>query len=288
MTTCPYPRFDALRPSRPRTAPHRTSDLPRARHPHGRRPRPVRHRRRHQRRPLRRHQRRRWQQHERRRGLPEAPGHLRASAQGQPAGRRGPHRPDQAARPNASIGENYNQTQQAYTAKGLAELRQASAAWQRYLATKPAKPDADTANLMVQAYGPARPQAIRQGRRGAGDRHRQPQGDGEPLRPARDPGRGGQTGPQEHARRGQGPRAPPKDQRKQLKSAIDLQKSQLKRPAARPATERLSRSRAATIPRRAPVAQLAEQRTLIRRFQVRFLAGAWQRRRARSWHAVRA
>src|SRR6478672_3182680 len=41
---------------------------------------------------------------------------------------------------NASVGENYNQTQQAYTAKGLAELRQASAAWQRYLATKPAKP----------------------------------------------------------------------------------------------------------------------------------------------------
>jgi hypothetical protein len=55
---------------------------------------------------------------------------------------------------NASVGENYNQTQQAYTAKGLAELRQASAAWQRYLASKPAKPDADTASRMVQAYGP--------------------------------------------------------------------------------------------------------------------------------------
>jgi hypothetical protein len=55
---------------------------------------------------------------------------------------------------NASTGENYNQTQQAYTAKGLAELRAASAAWQRYLATKPAKPDVDTANAMTQAYGP--------------------------------------------------------------------------------------------------------------------------------------
>ena len=55
---------------------------------------------------------------------------------------------------NASVGENYNQTQQAYTAKGLAELRLASAAWQRYLATNPAKPDADTANVMTQAYGP--------------------------------------------------------------------------------------------------------------------------------------
>jgi hypothetical protein len=55
---------------------------------------------------------------------------------------------------NASTGENYNQTQQAYTAKGLAELRQASTAWQRYLATKPAKPDLDTASAMTQAYGP--------------------------------------------------------------------------------------------------------------------------------------
>jgi hypothetical protein len=55
---------------------------------------------------------------------------------------------------NASSGENYNQTQQAYTAKGLAELRVTSATWQRYLATKPAKPDTDTANLMTQVYGP--------------------------------------------------------------------------------------------------------------------------------------
>ena len=56
---------------------------------------------------------------------------------------------------NASTGENFNQTQGAYTAKGLAELRLASAAWQRYLATNPAKPDPNTANLMVQTYGPA-------------------------------------------------------------------------------------------------------------------------------------
>ena len=32
---------------------------------------------------------------------------------------------------NASTGDNFNQTQGAYTAKGLADLRQASAAWQR-------------------------------------------------------------------------------------------------------------------------------------------------------------
>ena len=53
----------------------------------------------------------------------------------------------------ANTGENYNQTQQAYTAKGLQQLRQADAAWTRYLALDPKKPDAQTANLMVQAYG---------------------------------------------------------------------------------------------------------------------------------------
>jgi len=56
---------------------------------------------------------------------------------------------------NASSGENFNQTQQAYTAKGLSELRQASTAWDRYLALDPPKPDADAANLMANAYGPA-------------------------------------------------------------------------------------------------------------------------------------
>lgn len=55
----------------------------------------------------------------------------------------------------ANTGENYNATQQAYTAKGLQQLRQADAAWTRYLALNPKKPDAATANLMVQAYGQA-------------------------------------------------------------------------------------------------------------------------------------
>jgi len=53
----------------------------------------------------------------------------------------------------ANTGENYNQTQQAYTAKGLQQLRQADSAWTRYLALDPKKPDPQTANLMVQAYG---------------------------------------------------------------------------------------------------------------------------------------
>jgi hypothetical protein len=56
---------------------------------------------------------------------------------------------------NASTGENYNQAQQAYTAKGQQQLRLASASWQRYLALKPEKPDPTAANVMTQAYGPA-------------------------------------------------------------------------------------------------------------------------------------
>jgi tetratricopeptide (TPR) repeat protein len=55
----------------------------------------------------------------------------------------------------ANTGENFNQTQQAFTAKGLQQLRLSSAAWQRYLALEPKKPDVQTANLMVQAYGQA-------------------------------------------------------------------------------------------------------------------------------------
>jgi tetratricopeptide (TPR) repeat protein len=53
----------------------------------------------------------------------------------------------------ANTGENYNATQQAFTAKGLQQLREADKAWTKYLALNPAKPDVSTANLMVQAYG---------------------------------------------------------------------------------------------------------------------------------------
>ena len=55
----------------------------------------------------------------------------------------------------ATTGENYNQTTQAYTDKGKAQLRRASAAWQRYLALDPKTPDASVANQMVLAYGPS-------------------------------------------------------------------------------------------------------------------------------------
>ena len=53
----------------------------------------------------------------------------------------------------ATTGENYDTASQAYTTKGKAELRQSTAAWQRYLALDPEKPDATVANQMVQAYG---------------------------------------------------------------------------------------------------------------------------------------
>jgi hypothetical protein len=53
----------------------------------------------------------------------------------------------------ATTGENYDTASQAYTTKGKAELRRSTAAWQRYLALDPEKPDATVANQMVQAYG---------------------------------------------------------------------------------------------------------------------------------------
>jgi tetratricopeptide (TPR) repeat protein len=50
-------------------------------------------------------------------------------------------------------GENYDQTNGVYTAKGKAELRQAAAAWQRHLALAGEKPNITVAKDMVQAYG---------------------------------------------------------------------------------------------------------------------------------------
>lgn len=53
----------------------------------------------------------------------------------------------------AGQGDNYDQAQGTFTARGKAELGQAVAAWERYLALDPPRPDAGTAALMVQAYG---------------------------------------------------------------------------------------------------------------------------------------
>jgi hypothetical protein len=49
----------------------------------------------------------------------------------------------------------YDQATSTFTDKGRQELAGVRTAWQRYLALKPAKPDGDTALLMVQALGPS-------------------------------------------------------------------------------------------------------------------------------------
>jgi hypothetical protein len=54
----------------------------------------------------------------------------------------------------AGTGDFYDQSTGTFTTKGKVELRKAGAAWTKYLALKPAKPDDRTASLMVQAYGP--------------------------------------------------------------------------------------------------------------------------------------
>ncbi len=54
----------------------------------------------------------------------------------------------------AGTGENFDQVNQVYTNKGKDELRRAVVAWERYLALKPERPDPNIANQMVRAYGP--------------------------------------------------------------------------------------------------------------------------------------
>lgn len=51
----------------------------------------------------------------------------------------------------ASVGGGYDQTQQAFTASGKAQLRKAEQAWNRYLKLAK-KPDQNVAGLMVQVY----------------------------------------------------------------------------------------------------------------------------------------
>jgi len=55
----------------------------------------------------------------------------------------------------ATSGEGYDQATGQYTDKGKAELRKASAAWQRYLALDPPKVDTNVARQMVNAYDQA-------------------------------------------------------------------------------------------------------------------------------------
>jgi hypothetical protein len=50
-------------------------------------------------------------------------------------------------------GTDFDDVNQRFTEDGLTQLRQASSAWERYLATDPKNPDPRTARLMVQAFG---------------------------------------------------------------------------------------------------------------------------------------
>jgi hypothetical protein len=52
----------------------------------------------------------------------------------------------------AGQGDNFNETQQTFTEQGQEQLRSAAAAWDRYLALEPARPDANVARLMANAF----------------------------------------------------------------------------------------------------------------------------------------
>ena len=55
----------------------------------------------------------------------------------------------------AGTGENFNEEQGRFTAEGLAELREAERAWNRYLATDPDPVESGVAIQMVQVFGQA-------------------------------------------------------------------------------------------------------------------------------------
>lgn len=55
----------------------------------------------------------------------------------------------------AGLGENYDQTTNAFTTEGREKLASAVLAWQRYLKLDPKRPDATLARLMSQAYSEA-------------------------------------------------------------------------------------------------------------------------------------
>src|SRR4051794_35268310 len=52
----------------------------------------------------------------------------------------------------AGLGENYDQSTNAFTDKGRSKLSTATAAWQRYLTLEPQHPDPTLARLMATAY----------------------------------------------------------------------------------------------------------------------------------------
>jgi hypothetical protein len=128
---------------------------------------------------------------------------------------------------NAGTGDNFNQTQQAYTAKGLTELRNASNSWQSYLALNPKKPDLDAATEMTTAYGPTGlkqyDKAVESLEMVMADRKESAANYAQLAILAAG---AKQTRKSDLAEK-KAIALAPKDQRKQLKSDIDLQKSQI-------------------------------------------------------------
>ena len=141
----------AVRPQRRRTAPHGPGHLPGPRHPHGWRARAVRHRRRHERRPDRRHP---GQSARRARTTPSRSASTRSRSARRPTRRTGglgaarrrcasSTRERRELRPDTS----------AFTAKGKALLLRSRPRGSATSRSNRKKPDPTVANLMVQAYG---------------------------------------------------------------------------------------------------------------------------------------
>jgi hypothetical protein len=128
---------------------------------------------------------------------------------------------------NAGTGENFNQSQQAYTDRGLGELRAASSSWQRYLALDPKKPDIDAATEMTTAYGPTGlkqyDKAVQALEMVMADRKESAANYAQLAILAA----GAKQTRKSELAETKAIALAPKDQRKQLKSEIDLQKSQL-------------------------------------------------------------
>lgn len=128
---------------------------------------------------------------------------------------------------NAGTGDNFNQSQQGYTDKGLSELRAASSSWQRYLALNPKKPDVDAATEMTTAYGPT---GLKQYDKAVQAlemvmaEHKESAANYAQLAIL---AAGAKQTRKSDLAETKAIALAPKDQRKQLKSEIDLQKSQL-------------------------------------------------------------
>ena len=175
-------------------------------------------------------------------------------------------------------GDGFDANQNVFTDKGKQELRRRRGGVGEVPRRSTKKPDDTVASLMVQAFGQVGPQRARQGRRGAGDH---------PRPPRSRPGRSTSSSPRWPTRPGQTRKAElaskkalaltPKDDREQIKAQLESARGRprlaRREPARRatdghrrrvlsPAEQARGRRSLAILSGPAPVAQLAEQRTL--------------------------